>query len=277
MDKFELLEIIPLYVTGKVSNDQKVAIENELPHSQELREELSFWQSAWAAATNVARESAKEHLKSEQIVDYARGVVTDPNQRLNIQQHFQMCDSCREDYEIMRPAYTKVVAPTTPAVIERIHDAIRTRLRLVYLVPSIVTIILCVIIFREAVFGPNEYPLPFALQFQTQGRSPGLSEAPTLTLPKSANVVQLYVPIPHATLQPTEYSLVLSTPDESRVPLVQEQSWLIGSGSFDTARVEIPVSALRRGGKYVLHASIRYSQASEPFEYSYQFNVAPSE
>lgn len=278
MEKSELLDLIPLYVTGKVSDDQKAAIENELPHSKELREEFAFWRSAQVAAKNAAANLAEGHLRSEQIVDYARGAVLNPKEGLEIELHLQACASCREDYEIVKPSFdNKVILLPRRPVHERLRRGLQTMLRPAYAVSALAVMIVCVIVFRDRLFEPSERPVYFALQFQLQDRSANSSEIPTLALDKRVDVIRMSVPIPRATIPPMHYSLALSTPDAREISLVEGLAWSQGSSNFDTARVAVPRSVLHRAGTYTLLTTITYTPTSQAFEYSYRFNVELTE
>jgi len=274
MEKSELLDLIPLYVTGKVSGNQKAEIEKELPHSRELREEFAFWSSAQVAARNAMANSAEGHVRSEQIVDYARGAIVNSKEGLEIQLHLQACALCREDYESVAPAFAGRVAPIRQrSVLERFRSVIQIMLRPAYAVSAVAVVILCVIVFRDEILGPSEHHLSFALQYQLQDRSANSGAIPTLALDKHATVIHLSVPIPHATIQPMHYSLTLSSPDAKEISLVEGLAWSQGSANFDTAKVAVPRSTLYRAGTYTLLATVTYTPTSQAFEYSYRFNV----
>jgi hypothetical protein len=274
MEESELLDLIPLYVTGKVREDQKTAIERELPLSKELREEFAFWNSAQVAAKNAMATIAEGHLRSQQIVDYARGAILNSKERLEVQLHLQACPLCREDYGIVESSFADKVAsiPRQPAV-EWFRKVFQTMWRPAYGVPALAVVILCVILFRNGLFGPSERHLSFTLQYQLQDRSSSPGTIPTLALDKRDAVVDISVPIPHATIQPEHYSLALSSPEAKEISLVEGLAWSQGSSTFDTARVSVPRSVLLKAGPYVLLATVTYTPTSQAFEYSYRFNV----
>ena len=295
MEKSDLVDLIPLYVTGKVSDEQKAAIERELPNSKELREEFAFWRAARVVARKEAAYSAAGHLMSEQIVDYARGMISNPLEKLEIQQHLQACKLCSEDLGSIESAFfqpTPVPSPTfSQRLIQELTKTVRSVGELLVSVPKsgsglamvfrpihalplvAVLVVSGIIIYQMA--SPKGYPFSFALQFQTQERSPNASELQTLILPQKVSVLHLSIPIPHATLQPAlgNITLTLSPPDEKQIHLIQGLSWSVGSDAFDTAKVEIPASALHTTGSYSLLAAIKYTPTSQAFEYSYRFNV----
>ncbi len=274
MEKSELLDLIPLYVTGKVNEAQKAAIEIELLHSKELREEFAFWRAAQVTAKSAAANLAEGHLRSEQIVDYARGAVVNPKEGLEIQLHLQTCLSCREDYEIVEPAFaTKANPKASRSILERFRNVFQNVLRPAYAVPALAVMIVCMIVFKDRLFVQSEHHLSFSLQFQQQDRSANSGAIPTLALNKRVAVIEMSVPIPHATIQPMHYSFALSCPDTKEVSLVEGLAWSQGSSNFDTARVAVPRSVLYKAGTYTLLATVTYTPTSQAFEYSYQFNL----
>ncbi len=294
MDKSELLDLIPPYVTGKVSDEEKAAIERELPNSKELRDEIAFWRSARVATRKAAAYSAGGHLTSEQIVDYVREAISNPKEKLVIERHLQACDFCAEDLEIVKPAYEpsrsffqRVIAQTkttlklvgeffVPPQLPGGKRGLAMVLRPIYALPMLAVLVVSGVIIYQLT-SPQEYAVSFALQFQTQDRSSGSGEVPTLTLDKRATVIHMSVPIPHAIIQPTmgNITLTLFPPDEKPIQLTQGLSWSVGSSTFDTAKVEIPASILHTIGTYSLHATVKYTPTSEPFEYSYRFKSLP--
>lgn len=286
MEKSELVDLIPLYVTGKLSEEQKAALDRELPNSPELRDELAFWQAAHAAAGREAVHSLAGHLTSEQIVDYARGVMSNSVEQSHIEQHLQACKLCLLDFETIRPAFMQPARATSSSFFERlVHglaevarsaagQSLRGAFRPLYVVPLLAILAVPVILLYQS-DKQRAYPVSIALQFQTQTRSSSSREVQTIKLPEEVTVVHLSVPIPHATVQPTleNVSLILASPEQERIQLNQEFSWSVGSGAFDTASVSIPASALRATGTYSLRAAIKYTQTSEPFEYNYMFAI----
>jgi hypothetical protein len=273
VEQSELSDLLPLYVTGKVSDAQKAAIEDALLHSKELQDELAFWRRARGATKHAALDTAEAHLRSEQIVDYARGVITNPMDGLEIQRHLQACDSCREDYEIMKPALAGKGSREAPVLTSRRFTELLAIMRPAYSVPAIAVLLVCAFLFRDRLIGPHEYPMSFVLQYQSQERSVESNSPPTLSLAARVSIVRLSVPIPRAAIQPERYSLTLLPPDGRRISLVDRLTWSRGTSDFDTASVSVAVPQLQQEGTYTLLASIEYARASRVFEYSYLFKL----
>jgi hypothetical protein len=287
VEKSELVDLIPLYVTGKLSDDQKATIERELPKSAELRDEIAFWQSARGAVQKEAAYSLAGHLTSERIVDYARGAISSPLEKANIEHHLQGCQRCRLDLETIRPAFVRPERAVSSSFFEQliygVADSVRSAgrqglkavFRPIYALPLLAILVVSVILLYE--FGEDEaHPISIALQFQTQARSSSAREVQTIKLAEEVTVVHLSVPIPHAAVQPApdNIRLMLSSPEQKELLLNQGLSWSVGGDAFDTVKVSIPASVLRTAGTYSLRAVIRYTDVSEPFEYSYMLAIA---
>lgn len=277
MEKSELVDLIPLYVTGNLSDEQKGAIERELPNSPELREEIAFWKAAHVAANHEAAFSLSGHLTSERIVDYARGAITSPVERAETERHLQGCHLCRRDFESIRTAFVTPMAPRSPVVSRRLLPELwksLKKVRLIYALP-LIALLLVTGILMYRMRNPEPQPISFALQFQVQDRFAVLGKPPTLLLPQDAGTVHLFVPIPRATVEPAAENirLILSTPDEREIQLKEGLSWTVGSGAFDTAGVFVAASVLRTPGIYSLRAAIKYTPTSAVFEYTNAFIV----
>jgi hypothetical protein len=273
MEQTELLDLIPLYVTNKVSKEQKAAIENALAASSELRGELGFWRSALATTKHAAVNAAGNHLSSELVVDYARGEVSDRMRQLEIQKHLQACASCREDYEIMKAAFDmRGVAKEPEHMVNRFTRVLRATAKPAYSIPALAVFILGILLLRDRLIGPSDFTMSFVLHYQSQERSFESGSLPALSLGSHVSVVRLSVPVPHTTLQPVQYLLTLVTPGAEHVPLLEGLSWTLGT-PFDTASVSVPVSELQERGAYTLLATLEYPQTSRAFEYTYRFKV----
>jgi hypothetical protein len=286
VEKSELVDLIPLYVTEKLSGEQKAAIEREVPNSPELRDEIAFWRASHVAASREAAYSLAGHPTSERIVDFARGAIASPLEKANIEQHLQRCRHCRHDLETIQPAFVRPETAASSSLFEQliygVADSVRSAgrqglkavFRPIYALPLLAILAVSVILLYKV--GEHEaHPISIALQFQTQTRSSSSAEIQTLQLPRDVSLVHLSVPIPHATVQPAldNISLILSAPDEKEIHLNQGLSWSVGSAAFDTTGVLVGTSVLRTPGTYSLRAAIKYTPTSAPFEYSYRFNV----
>jgi hypothetical protein len=151
---------------------------------------------------------------------------------------------------------------------------LKAAFRPIYVVPLLAILAVSVILLYQS-DKQKAHPISIALQFQTQTRSSNSRDVQTIKLPEEITVVHLSVPIPHTTVRPApeDIRLMLSSPEQKELLLNQGLSWSVGSDAFDTARVSIPASALRLTGTYSLRAAIKYTQTSEPFEYTYMFAI----
>jgi anti-sigma factor RsiW len=292
VNKSELFDLIPLYVSGKLSDEQKTAIEHEMSRSKELQEEVAFWRAGQAATRDEANYRGAAHLTSEQIVDFARGSILDPLTKREVERHLQACTLCNDDLATIRPSFIKSAPTALQRLIQQITMFVmslrelltgergETRpaiLRPAYALPLVaILVVSSIMIYRLTI--PVMAPVSFALQFQTQERSTNGSTLQTLSLPRSTGAVHAAIPIPHASLLPrmVDVVLTLSTPSKKSTQLTESLAWSVGS-TFDTARVDIHGLALREPGVYSLRAAIKYTPDSEPFEFSYQFRVVPEE
>jgi len=296
--KSELVDLIPLYVTGKVSDKQKAAIERELPNSKELRDEIAFWKAARVTTQREAAYLLAGHLTSERIVDYARGAILIPMEKTEIERHLQACDSCSNELETIRPSYVPPIPVLLPVLFPRLIHGLTTTMRSVgrllipgagvgsgfaailkpiYAFPLIALLVASGVVIYQMT-NPRVYPFSFALQFQAEQRAASESAIQRLIIPRKISVLHLSIPIPHATLQPyvRNITLILSTPHEKGIHLNQKLSWSVGN-PFDSAKVEVDASLLQTPGMYFLLANVKYTLTSEPFEYSYRFEVTPEQ
>jgi hypothetical protein len=284
----------PLYVTGKLSNQQKAEIERALPNSKELRDEIALWKAARVSVQKEAAYSLAGHPTSEQIVDYARGWIADSLEKSKIEEHLRSCKLCSMDYETIKLAFVKpapnllqrmihAVKKTVSAVGERHvrvpsgRSGLAAVLRPIYALPLIALLIVSsVLIYKLS--NPTLHPISFALQFQTQDRAASAGEMQTVFLSRNVDDVNLSIPIPHAALLPRaeDVAFSLSAPGANVVKLGERFLWSVGN-PFDSAKVVLASSVFQTSGTYILHVTIKYTPTSLPFEYSYWFKIALEE
>jgi hypothetical protein len=98
----ELKGLLPDYVAGRLTASERKKVDDALPHSPELQEELEFWKQLKAATLAETEYLAEGHLTPEQIVEYVDGAEL--TTKLAYEKHLQSCNACRNELEVARGA-----------------------------------------------------------------------------------------------------------------------------------------------------------------------------
>ncbi len=102
MTRREIQEILPLFVAGTLSSDQKAEVELAVTNDPDLQEELQFWKGVHVATRADQAWVDKGHPSSEQVVDYVHGMIPPGEERLLLESHFQSCPTCRNEVSLLR-------------------------------------------------------------------------------------------------------------------------------------------------------------------------------
>jgi hypothetical protein len=93
--------LLPLYLAGSLTPEQRAAVQEALKIHPELRDELKFWNGILQATLlDLAEEGL--HPISEQIVTYAEGTLHSGEERLTVEGHLQTCAPCCEELLLLK-------------------------------------------------------------------------------------------------------------------------------------------------------------------------------
>lgn len=100
-------ELLPLYVAGRLTADERRAIEVHLAADSDLREDLQFWRAV--AQNSRAREDgeAGTHVSSEILVRFAEDpTALDEDDRERVSAHLLECPECQSDLSQLQRSLT---------------------------------------------------------------------------------------------------------------------------------------------------------------------------
>jgi anti-sigma factor ChrR (cupin superfamily) len=93
--------LLPPYLAGSLTPEQRAAVQEALKIHPELRDELKFWNGILQATLlDLAEEGL--HPISEQIVTYAEGTLHSGEERLTVEGHLQTCAPCCEELLLLK-------------------------------------------------------------------------------------------------------------------------------------------------------------------------------
>lgn len=261
MELAEMKELLPFYVAGTLSVEQRSAIDQALATSEELRTELQFWQRAEAVVRARSEMTAAGHLSSRDLVDRAMGTM--PGERiLVVDQHLQSCRKCAEEFSLVKQSAGQIAS--VPEIPQRVVAAALKWLRPLYAVPAAVAALaVIVLVFRspEEPLQPATSPaLPsppivrapepegetaaFSLTYRPEMRSASRHDTAVMTLASNHDSVRLVVAIPRNTTAGIQYRLTM----ESRSAGPQRINGLVqrfASGEvYDSLQCVIPRTIL---------------------------------
>lgn len=292
----EIRELLPFYAANSLHGEKLKNVEEALKDSEELRKELEFWRHAKHATLVNAEARAEGHASSFQIVDYARGAISDTSTRLEIESHIQSCDSCRKTYDVIKSLQPK----TTPLLL--VQKAFRLseilpKFRLAYFVPALAVILIAIIFWlnrgkeaqQQITKVPNEVvPVPMepsiqrrtiAVAFTYAGASRNLKPTketiPTVVVAADVDSILFEIPVQHSMI--TEYyEARVFSPGVRASSLFDSLRISSRSGELDLLTWRLGVSSFQHDGVYVLKVKEflrKEKRKYEPEEYEYRFEV----
>ena len=265
MELHEAKQLIPLYVADTLSSAERAEVDEALKASKELNDELAFWRKAQLAAQAHAEYARKEHLSSEQIVDFAERAVTDPKLRSEIESHLQTCKECAEEYDmIMKTIPEREQAwQTKPTIVEMVQRLVGS-LKPLYVIPVAVMLIAGIMVWRSfdtknntPGMASNEISVPkntlrLVLPFQPQMRGRDEESLPTVTVNNSVKWIHLTACVPHDSLTATKYTATLSTPEGKTIAIPETFSKVV-SPLMDSLKLNLEAELFQVEGEYTLN------------------------
>ena len=271
MELHEAKQLIPLYVANTLSSAERAEVDEALKASKELNDELAFWRKAQLAAHAHAEYARKEHLSSEQIVDFAERAVTDPKllyevvDRSQIEAHLQTCKECAEEYDmIMKTIPEREQAwQAKPTIFEMVQRLVGS-LKPLYVIPVAVMLIAGIIVWRSFDTKNNtpgmasnessvsENTLRLVLPFQPQMRGRDEESLPTVAVNTSVKWLHVIACLPHDSLIATTYTATLSTPEGKTITLRETFSKVV-SQLMDSLKLSLEAELLQVEGEYTLN------------------------
>jgi hypothetical protein len=106
MNKEEIFDLVPFYVSGKLSEDEQQTFVKELGKNDELKKEVSFWKAMKSAAILHNKIEEEQHPSIDEIVAYVKGeLIDEDNKYVKIKEHLGSCEICNEDATAVRTLY----------------------------------------------------------------------------------------------------------------------------------------------------------------------------
>lgn len=290
----EIRKLLPLYVAQQLESAERTEIEQALKDSEELRSELRFWEHAKRATILHSEMRSEGHLAAEQIVEYAEGVVSDPQERMGIESHLQSCVSCRKEYDTIKELQERDRPVAKPAKKHPILEFIKKG-KLAYAIPALAILVLGILFFwreprpqqvitqlpKDSVVVPQKKELvkyaALVLQYAGTMRDPQgkKNTISVLILDETISAVELTVPVEHSALA-AGYLVRLSSPKDETATLSDSQRVTRFRGKLDALRLTIERDRFAEPGRYTLFVREvlrRRVTGIEPEEYRYEFEV----
>lgn len=297
----DLKELLPLYVAGLLSAEQKAIVEEGLKQHPELREERRFWEGIRRATLLDAPSAAQDHLTAEQIVQYAEGGMPPGEERLFVERHLQTCATCREELSLLRQVPEGDVRPVHAASEKKrrlFFAGNLGRIRPAFVVAVLAIVAVIAIYLRYGEQPPQQAATPatpketarvvppraeqvrriaYTLPFSGTLRQPFATRSgtPVLTLHDSVTWVDLSVLVEHSAIA-AGYVVDLTIPGGAHMQFADTINPVGRSGSLDTLLVSAGRERFTQSGKYVLRVREILKEGIkniEPEEYHYEFDV----
>lgn len=294
----EVKELLPLYVSGSLSAEQKRDVQQALEVHPELNEELRFWQGM-KQATLADAAYEQQHPSAEQIVRFADGTLPAGEEWLLVENHLRSCESCRDELSLVQESTQEnrtVRKPATPAGLFSFLAGKK------FFRPALAFSLLVVAVAAGIYLKSHESPpqqadvLPqaketasvvapkaehvkrtaFVLPYTGTLRYPFVtrSSMPVLVLDDSVVLVDVTIPVEHSAIA-AGYRVDVTTPKGSRTKLADAVQPAAGT---DGQRLLLAVKReqFSAEGKYVLEVREILKEGIpdiDPEEYRFEFEV----
>jgi anti-sigma factor RsiW len=296
----DLKDLLPLYVAGSLSAEQRAAVDEALKQYPELRVERRFWEGMRQATLLDAGPAEEGHLTSEQLVQYAEGMLPAGEERLHVEYHLQGCASCRDELSIVRQMPEESRTPRESAEVKKPFFFVKGsgvfRPALVFGALAIVLLGGIYLISRDQPSQQATLPpapretatvvppraehirrIAYVVPFSGPMREPFTTRSgtPALMLNDSIALIDLFVPVEHSAIA-AGYIIHITSPAGVRAQLVDSVLPRGRGGNLDTLLVTVKREQFMPGGRYVLHVreTIKGGVTDiEPEEYRYEFDV----
>lgn len=291
----EIRELLPFYAANTLQGEELKAVEEALKDSEELREELEFWRYAKHATLIKAQAQEEGHASSVQIVDYARGIISDSSARLRIENHIQSCDQCVKVYDLIKSLQPEVFPAfrLKPAK----YPSFFSKFKLAYFIPALAIILIAITFWltrekedqqqiTQAPFkvapAPKESSvqrrtIAFAFTYAGASRNlkPMKNNIPTIIIAGDVDSILFEIPVQHSMIA-EYYEAKLFSPGARTPSLFDSLRMTSRGGELDLLTWQLGVGSLQRDGVYALKVKeflIKEKRKYEPEEYEYKFQV----
>lgn len=276
----DLKHLIPPYVAGTLSQDEKKLVDHELKTSDELRQELSFWLHARVATESHFEYLQEGHVASETITAYAEGTIKSESERETVEQHLNQCTSCSDEVALVRktilPVASEVQRPNQKEVTSLFERLFGQLFKPVIAVPvGIIAVIFFVIIINRQLEQIGR-SVSVTLEYQSVPRGNNGNRLPELNLSQDVTMVEATLIVPEPS-QASWYSVQLVPPSGVAIPLIDTLKNYSNEGGSVRLKIEIPVRNFTQSNeKYTITVQELSSTPEEQFSgemYEMQFRA----
>jgi hypothetical protein len=255
----ELKTLVPFYVGGALDTAKRMEMEEALKSSEELRNELRFWERTKTVVDARVAHAAAGHLTPKQIVDRAMGAGSG-DELLSFDRHLQLCAECSEEFRRVKESLGAREA-VEPTLFERMLGRVRV-VRLVYAVPALIVVIGAVVLY----FGktnkqppgpivPGMTPPTIAeapvddtaslwLTYRPEVRSASRQALPSLILGAGKRQTKVFVAVPQNRVSGIQYGVTITSPGKKPYHLDQLLQRYATGGGYDSLQFVLPREVL---------------------------------
>lgn len=283
----DIRTLLPFYAAGTLESDEAAEVEAALKDSEDLRNELRFWERTRNAVLAQNAHAAAGHLSAQHIVDFAEGIVERKEWAI-VEHHLQSCEQCADEYRLVR---TSLVAPAPVQVsfVGRLFGAVKS-LRLAYAIPVLALMVVAVMYFEvekeelQPVIPRIEEPLAETplpphenaslwLTYKPGLRSGVKQEVPTLSVEERHAGIDVFVSIPRNTASGIRYLVKVGSRTIQPVWLRDTLQKYASGSSQDSLAFTLPRALAPPPGDTLIltiHEVLpRHLSALEPEEYTF--------
>lgn len=285
MDLHSMRGLLPFYVNGTLGPEERSLVDQALATSEELRQELRFWQQA---ARYI--QAGSGHLSAQQLVARAQG-TSPAGERAHLDEHLADCSTCRDLLLRVESSLSASDTVHTP-----IHTAWYRHPLWKYAAAAVFASLAILLLVRDTPPAPPDTPVPprvspphtpgarritsLVLTYRPLMRGSEDPEPTPLSLQDGDSLLHVLFAIPHSSVEGMRYSLWREQGRATRVMVTQDIGRSGRGETYDTVAVDVARSTLpapHQQIRLIIREELpRGSSGLTPEEYSFEVQGRPA-
>jgi hypothetical protein len=285
----DIADLIPLLVSGRLSEVEEKIVREQISQSAELQREYELWLGIYAVRGDLPRYDASAHPLPEAMDRLAQGKINQLSaEYTELSAHLQRCQACGQDVELLRQAVKLIpedhhlaAGETRRSWLESVFGLRAPSLRALAPVLSFVVIMLGLfLVFQKANQGGDTATIVLKPQFEKRSLTdPTKIAEMQVFLKQSTNKVIFSFSTDRIDIPQYDYVIDLTPAAGTPVKLNESNIKCTETQLKNQCELTVTDSAilnrLKQGGSFALSIKEQFpaSVQLEPAEYEYYFKV----
>lgn len=285
----EMADLIPMLVTGKLSEAESKIVHEQIQLSPELQKELELWQGIYLVRKELPRFDSAGHLPPELLDRFAQGKVNQLSAEYGeITRHLQGCPACSEDVESLRQVVRLIPEEHVKLPRERTEWSrsifglrVPTVRALAPVFSFLVVVMALYVIFQRTGEQGDIATVMLKPQFEKRAVTDS-TQVPEMQVFLKQNTNKVIFAFATDRLEVPEYEYVVNLTPKAGLPIIVSSAAVECQPTQITNQCELSVTdsnilkQLKQGGSFSLSIKEQFpgNVELEPVQYEYYFRVS---